>query len=309
MYWPAFLLAAGLRPPKHVFAHGFLTYNGEKMSKSLRNTVSPVALAQALSPDVGVDVLRYCLMRAISFGQDGDFSIKDVLQRYQSELGNKLGNLVNRILPFDEASRQGRAQRGPLELKLVAAYEAGAAAAATAFDELSPTRALDAIWALLAAANDYVDKAAPWAAKKKGDVGQPRHLRRHDSWSCSRAVSVMVAPVMPTVSAMIRERLALPPLLPEVGADRWPSTLPTLTRGAPFVRLGAHLPALREGAGGRDHRRAHPEAGRRLPRLPLRSRRRTSRRRRPRRKPRAPSPTTTSPSWTCASAWSSRPSG
>src|SRR6185369_8966699 len=129
VYWPAFLMAAGLPPPKHVFAHGFLTYNGQKMSKTLRNTVSPVALAQALSPRFGADVLRYCLMRAISFGQDGDFSIADVLQRYASELGNTLGNLLNRVLPF---AREG-APRGPdgdLEIELRRAYPVAARAVA-----------------------------------------------------------------------------------------------------------------------------------------------------------------------------------
>ena len=100
IYWPAFCMAAGLPPPKQVWAHGFLTYGGQKMSKSLRNTVSPVALAEAVHPTLGADVVRYVLLRAISFGQDGDFSVDDLLQRYSSELGNTLGNLLNRVLPF-----------------------------------------------------------------------------------------------------------------------------------------------------------------------------------------------------------------
>src|SRR5262249_42928097 len=150
VYWPAFLMSAKLPLPRQVFAHGFLTYGGQKMSKTLRNTIAPVELAHAISPTVGVDVVRYTLMRAISFGQDGDFSIEDVLQRYHSELGNALGNLVNRVLPFADKVPEASAPSA-LEEKLVAAHRAGAAAAAKALDEANPTRALDAIWGVLAA--------------------------------------------------------------------------------------------------------------------------------------------------------------
>ncbi|HVY48428.1 MAG TPA: methionine--tRNA ligase, partial [Minicystis sp.] len=152
VYWPAFLLSAGLPLPRQVFAHGFLTYGGQKMSKSLRNTVSPVDLARSISPEIGADVVRYTLMRAISFGQDGDFSIQDVLSRYHSELGNALGNLLNRVLPFAE-SVPAKGPSGPLEERLLAAHASGAAAAAKAFDETHPTRALEAIWTVVAAAN------------------------------------------------------------------------------------------------------------------------------------------------------------
>jgi methionyl-tRNA synthetase len=118
VFWPAFLMAAGFSDaelPRKVLAHGFLTYNGHKMSKTLRNTISPVALAQALSPKVGVDVLRYGLLRSISFGQDGDFSIDDLLGRYEADLGNTLGNLLHRTLPFAEGAL-GPASYGPLEM-------------------------------------------------------------------------------------------------------------------------------------------------------------------------------------------------
>ena len=241
IFWPAFLLAAGLPLPRQIFAHGFLTYNGEKMGKSLRNTVSPVALAEALSPDIGADVLRYCLMRAISFGQDGDFSIRDVIQRYHSELGNALGNLVNRVLPFEAGARAGRAERGALEHKLAVAFELGAEAAAKAFDDLSPTRALDAIWGVLAAANDYVDKAAPWIAKKKEDWDRVATFVT-TTLALLDGVSVMIAPVMPRVSALIRERLGLDPLRDQREVDAWPSKLAERTLDRPFVSLGAIFP-------------------------------------------------------------------
>jgi methionyl-tRNA synthetase len=212
IYWPAFLMSAGEPLPQQVFAHGFMTYNGKRMGKSLRNTISPVALAEALSPELGADVIRYCLMRSISFGQDGDFSIQDVLQRYSSELGNALGNLLNRVLPFaDKVPEKGAA--GPLEEKLAQAHAQGAAAAAKALDELSPTRALDAIWGVLAAANDYVDKAAPWAAKKNDPVRLGTIIATLVEEL--EAVSLMIAPVMPKVAAGMRAQLGLP--LIEIG--------------------------------------------------------------------------------------------
>ena len=238
VYWPAFLMAAGLAPPRHVFAHGFLTYNGQKMSKSLRNTVSPVALAEALSPRFGADVVRYCLLRAISFGQDGDFSIHDVLQRYASELGNTLGNLLNRVLPFAREPLPA-GDLGELERELLAVYPVTARAIADAFDQLNPTAALTALWTLLARANEYIDRAAPWVAKKKGDaprlgavVGTLLRLLE--------AVSLLVAPVMPEVSSEMRTQLGLAPLdwkaLASHPAALWPFDLPPAPAPSAGVR-------------------------------------------------------------------------
>ncbi len=242
VYWPTMLMAAGLPLPKQIYAHGFLTYGGQKMSKSLRNTVSPVDLARAISPEVGVDVVRYTLMRAISFGQDGDFSITDVLQRYHSELGNALGNLLNRVRPFAESVPEGSSPSA-LEQKLVDAHRTGAKAAAVALDDGNPTRALEAIWTVIAAANDYVDKSAPWAARKTGDSKRIATIVT-TLVETLEAVSVMIAPVMPTVSARVRTQLGLAPLTTTVGEDRWPFDLPTrapggvLTGGDPiFPRL------------------------------------------------------------------------
>ncbi|WP_437279090.1 methionine--tRNA ligase [Sorangium sp. So ce375] len=261
VYWPAFLLSAGYSEaelPRQVFAHGFLTYSGQKMSKTLRNTISPVDVAVALSeaaatavpggpgaaagaPQVGVDVVRYCLMRAISFGQDGDFSLQDVLSRYGSELGNALGNLLNRVLPFaDEVPAKGAP--GPLEEELAGAHRQAAAAAAAALDANQPTRALDAIWTVIAAANLYIDRAAPWVAKKT----DPARLGTIIATLIEQleAISVMISPVMPVVAGRMREQLGLPPIAFEEGSDRWPMALPArapgekLRRGSPiFPRL------------------------------------------------------------------------
>ncbi len=241
VYWPAFLMAAGLPLPKQVFAHGFLTYGGQKMSKTLRNTVSPAELAREISPEIGVDVVRYALMRAISFGHDGDFSIQDVVQRYHAELGNAFGNLVNRVLPFGRAggSAGGATPRepaegalgdaGPLEEKVIAAYQDGAIAAARAYDECNPTRALDAIFGVLAATNEYFDKAAPWQAQKQKDAARLGRIVATVA-GVLEGVSVMIAPVMPTAAAKARERMGAAPLEPKLGVDLWAATPDTTPR-------------------------------------------------------------------------------
>jgi methionyl-tRNA synthetase len=234
VYWPAFLMAAGEAPPKKVVAHGFLTYGGQKMSKTLRNTVSPVALAQAVSPTVGVDVVRYCLLRSISFGQDGDFSIDDVLARYAADLGNTLGNLLHRIHPFAPATLPP-ANDGPLEVELRNAARTAAKAAAEAFDACLPTRALEAIWVGLMAANGYIDKAAPWAAKKKGDDARVAAIVTAMA-EVLEAYTVMIAPVMPTVAAAMRAQLGVAPLAGKIGVEAWPLEVPVRAAGSCLVR-------------------------------------------------------------------------
>ncbi len=249
VYWPAFLMAAGHDAddasapplPSTIFAHGFLTYAGQKMSKSLRNTISPTTLAEAVSETVGADVLRYVLMRSISFGQDGDFSIDDLIGRYTTDLGNSLGNLLNRTLPFADVM-PAKADLGELEAELARAYETGAKAAASAFDAYNPTAALTAIWTIVGAANLYVDRAAPWVAKKN----DPARLGTIVATLAEvlSGLSVMIAPVMPKVADGMRTQLGLSPLAPEPGQDAWPFAPPTRTVGEPFAKGAPLFPRL-----------------------------------------------------------------
>ena len=224
IFWPAFLMAAGIELPKQIFAHGFLSYCGEKMSKTLRNTISPGDLAEAISPTVGVDTVRYCLMRAIAFGQDGDFSITDVLQRYQSELGNNLGNLLNRVKPFTkEVLPPG--EPGPAEAELLQAVTRTVDVTTKAFDDLNPTAATTAIFELLTLANTYINDTAPWIADKKGDLTRVATIMS-PLLVVLEVASVLLAPVMPSVAAMVREQLALAPIDWTKHEALWPLTLP-----------------------------------------------------------------------------------
>lgn len=224
IYWPAFLMAAGFSDeqlPKQVFAHGFLTFNGQKMSKSLRNTVKPVALAETF----GVDPVRYYLMRAIAFGQDGDFNLRDLVQRYNSELGDSLGNLLNRVLHqchrVTEARSPERGELGPLEQELHAQVHVAASTAAAAFDAVAPHRALDAIFSLIGAANQYVDRAAPWTEIKRGNVARVGTILA-TGLDVLETIAFLIWPVMPGTADQIRSQLALGPISPEVGRDQWP---------------------------------------------------------------------------------------
>jgi methionyl-tRNA synthetase len=241
VYWPAFLMAAGLPPPRQVYAHGWLTVNGEKMSKSANNFLPPAPIAE----EVGADALRYYLLRAVALGQDGDFNHRDLLARINSELGNDLGNLLNRTLGL--CSKAGLTEApapdagGELEAALRAEAAEAARKAAEAMDAVAPHRALDAIWAFCRAANVYVDKAAPWKAQKEGNTAR-LHAILGTLLSACRALALLLGPFLPRKAAEMREQLGLAPLATSVDQDLWPLSWVdhqgTLGKAAPlFPRL------------------------------------------------------------------------
>jgi len=245
VYWPAFLMSAGLPLPSTIFAHGFLTYSGHKMSKSLRNAVDPLAIAAAFGQAVrgdqrsGADVLRYQLLRGIAFGQDGDFDLAAMIERFNADLGKNLGNLLSRTLGLCAKMTEGRvpanAASTQLEYELLTEAEQSCARARDAWDALAPHRALEATIALSSAANQYVDRAAPWAEAKRGDT------KRVDTILATLlevlgALSIMIWPVLPNRSDAMRVQLGLPPVAPVEGDDRWP-------RGAVKRRQGEALAA------------------------------------------------------------------
>jgi methionyl-tRNA synthetase len=225
VYWPAFLMSGGVRLPSQVWAHGWLTVNGEKMSKSLGNFLPPGPLVEA----VGADVLRYYFMREVGFGQDGDFSHRNLLNRYNGELANGLGNLMNRIVasilkrnfdgfvPAIDLDELKDIDRGLIEKARNAARDA-----AKHFDALAFHRALDAIWELVTAANKYVDSTAPWKLAKEDDKSRLEQVC-YTVLETLRWLSIMLFPVMPVKCNELRAQLGMSPLLPTEQVDLWPS--------------------------------------------------------------------------------------
>lgn len=167
VYWPAFLMSAGVTLPKMVFGHGFLLHRGEKMSKSLGNVIDPMELSEAF----GVDQLRYFLLREVSFGSDGSYSEDAIVTRCNADLANNFGNLAQRCLSIVAKACEGRVPAPSLltatDETLLAAVDAAQARAAAAMENLVIGQALESIWSAMSDANQYFADAAPWAVRKE----------------------------------------------------------------------------------------------------------------------------------------------
>ncbi|HEY0629494.1 MAG TPA: methionine--tRNA ligase [Sphingomicrobium sp.] len=165
VYWPAFLMSAGLKLPKQVFGHGFLLARGEKMSKSLGNVVDPMELAERY----GVDALRYFLLREVSFGQDGSYSNEAIVNRVNSELANSFGNLAQRSLSMIFKNLGGvlpAAGEAIDDQELLSEVRQACATLESEFDRFAFSAGLEAWMGAVFACNQYIDIAAPWALKK-----------------------------------------------------------------------------------------------------------------------------------------------
>ena len=189
-YWPAMLLSAGYELPKTVFAHGFFTINGEKMSKSLGNVIDPVELVNRY----GNDVVRFHLLREVPFGGDGDFSTERLIERYNSELGNDLGNLLQRTLTMTEKFCGGKvpAVHSPLSFDLGNSWNAYHAA----MNAFELHEALAAAWSLVRSLNALIDEKKPWALAKEGKQSEIDEVI-YTLLESLRMVSWMLCPFMP----------------------------------------------------------------------------------------------------------------
>jgi methionyl-tRNA synthetase len=208
VYWPAFLLSAGVALPKRVFAHGFLNVRGEKMSKSVGNVVDPFDLADTF----GVDQIRYFFMREVPFGQDGSYSPEGMVARINSDLANDFGNLAQRVLTFIQRNAGARV---PTPGDLTEGDRALLAAAAAVLPEMRQAmeaqaihRALELVWAVVAEANRYVDAEAPWTLRKSDPPRMATVL-----WVLAetiRHLAILAQPVVPEATARLLEQLAVP---------------------------------------------------------------------------------------------------
>lgn len=205
IWWPAMCMAAGIEPPSQLVVHGFLLVGGEKMSKSRLNQIDPVALAA----DVGVDALRYHLLREVSLGADGEFSYEGLLARYNADLANNLGNLAQRVATVvgSKCAGIGPAPRPAGEssrLSLVA--EDVVKDARSAWDRFAPHDALAASWRLVRETNAELELAEPWKMRPGPDVDAVLG----DALEALRIVTVLASPAVPAAAAEIWRRLGLP---------------------------------------------------------------------------------------------------
>ena len=207
VYWPAFLKAAGWELPKRVFAHGWLLFDNDKMSKSKGNIVRPEPIRQVM----GADPLRYFLFREIPFGGDGNFSYDALVGRYNSDLANGLGNLLSRTTALIRQSRAG-----------IIPAAAGAPAIAEearktirvfreCFERFEFHRALESVWALLTFVDRAIVQYQPWTLGKKKDDESQRRLDEilYSSAETLRIVSVLLKPVLPEITEKIWAQLGV----------------------------------------------------------------------------------------------------
>jgi methionyl-tRNA synthetase len=217
VFWPAFLMAAGWELPKKVFAHGWLLFENDKMSKSRGNIVRPTPIAETM----GVDALRYFLLREIVFGSDGSFSFDALVGRYNSDLANGLGNLTSRtltmiqqycdgIIPGSEGAEAIAKTAGRAVDKALADYE-----------QFNFSQALEQAWSIVAAVDKYIVEQAPWklARQQSGDARKKLDDVLYTAAEALRIVCALVSPVLPHAAQSIWKQLGFTTLVSEVKVE------------------------------------------------------------------------------------------
>ncbi|KYK45105.1 methionine--tRNA ligase [Bradyrhizobium liaoningense] len=236
VYWPAFLLSAGIRLPRRVYAHGFLFSRGEKMSKSVGNVVDPFNLAD----QYGVDQMRYFFLREVPFGQDGNYNHEAIVARINADLANDLGNLAQRSLSMI-AKQFGGVLPEPGDFSdndkaILAMADGMIAASREAMATQQIHQWLNAVWAVVAEANRYFAGEAPWALAKTDPARQKTVL--YVTAEVVRQIAILAQPAMPTALARLLDSLGIPE------TERGFAMLGGARRIAPGSTLPAPTPAF-----------------------------------------------------------------
>ena len=206
VYWPAFLMSAGLPLPKAIVGHGWWLRDEAKMSKSVGNVVRPDALIERFGPDA----LRYFVAREMAFGQDATFSDEAFLERFNADLANALGNTASRTLSMTGRYLDGRVPAPSGDGPVPAAAQSAVEGYREHMENGKPHRALESAWQLLKAIDGYIQEQQPWARAKDGDAGMALvESTLYVSLEGLRIISLMIEPFMPTIAMQLRRQLGI----------------------------------------------------------------------------------------------------
>jgi methionyl-tRNA synthetase len=206
VYWPAFLMAAGIELPKGMYIHGFLLMEGHKMSKSLGNVLDPYETIDKF----GADALRYYLFREVSFGQDGQISPAGFEARYETELANDYGNLANRTLSMIGRYRDGVVPEAEAEGELALAFERAPDRVRELLDRSELTQALEEIWKLVRRLNQYVEETRPWDLSKDESQSDRLDSVLYGLAEGVRVTTLLLHPYMPDATGRLLDALGEP---------------------------------------------------------------------------------------------------
>ncbi len=248
VYWPAFLMSAGLPLPKEIFGHGWWLQDEAKMSKSIGNVVRPDYLVERF----GADSLRYFLAREMSFGHDASFSDEAFLERFNADLANALGNTASRTLSMTGRYLDGRVPAVSSDGPVPEAATAAVANYLLHLEQAEPNRALEAAWQLLKAIDGYIQERQPWARAKEGETGRALlEATLYASLEGLRITALMIEPFMPIIAERLRQQLGVGDMARNFGeATNWGGLAEGTTIGKteplfPRVDINAYIKELR----------------------------------------------------------------
>jgi methionyl-tRNA synthetase len=227
LYWPAMLISAGVALPKRVYAHGFLTVRGERMSKSAGNYIDPLEAAERF----GADAVRYLLLRELPFDRDGEISWETMTDRYNADLANDLGNFVYRTLSMLQRYFDGKVpapdgDATPLDKKLQTAFEAAVRGLERHLKVIDFSSALTQVWEAINRSNKYIEESAPWVLARQSDQRKRLQTVMYNLVEAIRLSSYLISPFVPETAARIATQVRADLKSPWATARQWGKLAP-----------------------------------------------------------------------------------